>query len=66
MRFSELASGDRFTSGNTLWTKLDPDTARRHGSDSLRLGSKGYGYHGDAICTFERGDAVSFVPPNAP
>lgn len=63
MTFDDLTSGDRFTSGTTLWTKLDPSTARRHSPEGLGLRASGHGYHGDAICSFERTDEVVFVEP---
>lgn len=63
MTFNDLTSGDRFTIGDTLWTKLDPNIARRHSPESLGLHQRGYGYHGDAICSFERTDEITFVEP---
>ena len=65
LQFDDLTSGDRFTSGAVLWTKLDPNTARRHSPESLGLRANGHGYHGDAICSFERTDEVAFVEPHA-
>jgi hypothetical protein len=63
VRFGELAPGDRFLTLDALWTKLSADTARRHSSASRALGAKGWGYHGDAVCSFERDGFVAFVPP---
>lgn len=62
MTFGDLTSGDRFTAYGALWTKLSPSTARKHSTDSLALGAKGYGYVGDSLCTFEQTDLVEFVP----
>ena len=65
IHFDVLAPGDRFRSSNgTLWTKLDAETARKHSSSSLDMVDRGYGYHGDPVCSFEDGDAVVFVPPS--
>ena len=64
MKFDQLYAGDRFSrSGkDDLWTKIDPGAARRHSDESRSLGDRGYGYYGDAICSFERDDEVEFVP----
>lgn len=62
--FGDLWVGDRFKSGDVLWTKTRPDIARRHCKESVALGARGLGYIGDAICTFEPGDLVAFVPPS--
>jgi hypothetical protein len=64
MKFSELCSGDRFSSFGSVWTKLDQDTARKHSSESIALGDRGYGYVGDAFCSFEHDREVIFVAPN--
>lgn len=61
--FGKLWTGDRFRSGETLWTKVGADVARQHCPRSVSLGELGYGYIGDAICSFEREDLVFFVPP---
>lgn len=61
--FGALWVGDRFATLGTLWTKLGHDTARQHSAESIALGQRGEGYIGDAICSFEREDAVTFVPP---
>jgi hypothetical protein len=65
MKFDKLTSGDRFRSKGTLWTKLDPDTARKHSSESIRLGREGNRYLGDSICSFGREEEVFFSPPAA-
>ena len=62
LRFDELFIGDRFVFVNTLWTKVDPDAARKHSKSSIALAAKGFGYVGDTICSFERNDKVDFVP----
>lgn len=56
--------GDRFRSGGTLWTLLEPGIARRHSAGSVALGSRGWGYLGDSVCSFELGTRVEFVPPS--
>lgn len=63
VRFDDLALGDRFRAVGALWTKLGADTARRHSSASRKLGAQGYGYEGDALCSFEPDTQVVFVPP---
>lgn len=60
--FDELTSGDRFWAVGSLWTKLTGSTARRHGQESIAKGEEGYGYVGDAICSFEAKDTVEFCP----
>jgi hypothetical protein len=66
MRFGDLWSGDRFICYETLWTKIDREYARKHSVGSISLGSRGYGYTGDTICSFDQDDLVDeFVPPNA-
>jgi hypothetical protein len=62
IRFRDLMEGDRFTAHGTLWTKLGPVTARKHGQAGIELGLKGYGYVGDSICSFGKEDSVVFVP----
>lgn len=65
MKFDDLWIGDRFVSGETLWTKIDHDTARQHSEQSIALGELGHGYIGDMICSFEYEDEVRFLPPSA-
>ncbi len=62
LTFGALTSGDRFIALGALWTKIGYDTARKHSKESRALGKKGFGYHGDALCSFEQTDAVEFVP----
>jgi len=63
--FQRLRCGDRFLYETvTLWTKLDGETARKHSDQSQALGTEGYGYNGDTICTFDRHEQVTFIPPN--
>lgn len=62
LTFEDLYTGDRFKIGETLWTKIDSETARKHGASELNLRERGYGYHGSAICSFGPDDAVEFVP----
>lgn len=61
--FGELWVGDRFAVHGSLWTRLSPSTARKHGNESVALGQRGYGYIGDTICSFEADDVVEFVAP---
>lgn len=67
VKFSELCLGDRFIPLNlessSLWTKIGIDTAREHSKQSQSLKDNGYGFIGDAICSFDAGDAVIFVHP---
>lgn len=64
--FSKLWVGDRFEQGDGIvWTKISRDTARRHGLESVALRERGYGYIGDALCSFEEIDPVFFLPPNS-
>ena len=63
MTFGDLIAGDRFTACGSLWTKLEPETARKHSAESIRLGQRGNAYYGDSICSFEATDEVLFVPP---
>ena len=66
IRAKDLAWGDRFLAHGSLWTVTDisPEwiVARKHGPESTALGSKGYGYIGDQICSFKPGEKVVFVP----
>jgi len=63
--FGELISGDRFRNEHgSLWTKIDPETARSHHSMSIRLGDRGYGYRGDTMASFDESEPVKFIPPN--
>jgi hypothetical protein len=62
-QFGTLWVGDRFTAYDNLWTKLGHDTARQHSESGLKLGDRGYGYIADTICSFDKHDAVTFVPP---
>lgn len=62
IKFEELTVGDRFNALNTIWTKLSATTARKHSTTSIELGSKGYGYIGDSICSFELEERVEFLP----
>lgn len=64
MRFDELWTGDRFIAYEALWTKIDPECARKHSKESMALGERGHGYIGDTICSFDREDEVRFLPPN--
>lgn len=64
LKFKDLWVGDRFRCGESLWTCLDHRTARRHCDEGTALAERGYGYIGDAICSFEPDDAVEFVPVN--
>ena len=66
MRFADLWSGDRFVAFGTLWTKIDPDYARKHSKESIALAEQGHGYMGDTVCSFDRDDEVGFVPPKLP
>lgn len=61
--FGTLWVGDRFTADGNLWTKLGHDTARQHSESGINLGDKGFGYIGDSVCSFDKEDAVTFVPP---
>ena len=65
MTFGDLISGDRFRACGSLWTKLEPETARKHSRESIGLGHEGQAYYGDNICSFEATDEVVFVPPEA-
>jgi hypothetical protein len=68
--FEQLCIGDRFqrvdgkkgTLTDECWTKIDNDTARLHSSASIKLGTRGHGYIGDAICSFDPTDKVKFLP----
>lgn len=63
IEFKELWIADRFKLSNgSLWTKVGNDTARQHSKESINLKERGYGYLGDAICSFEPEDKVEFVP----
>lgn len=62
--FQQLWVGDRFTNGDTLWTKLDGQTARRHSPESISLGNSGVGYIWDTICSFDQDDLVVFCAVN--
>ena len=70
VKFRELWVGDRFRRLDAsrkpyegeVWTKLDVDSARRHGSEETRWGGLSYGYVGSANCSFEPDDLVKFVP----
>jgi hypothetical protein len=61
VKFSALWLGDRFTSGDKLWTKLSHSTARNHSSEELALEENGFGYIGSAVCSFEPDDMVVFA-----
>lgn len=63
--FDKLNVGDRFTALGNLWTKIDWDTARRHGKESIELGQDGFGYLGDVVATIDRTELVVFQPPVA-
>jgi len=63
--FDKLYVGDRFKALGYLWTKIDWDTARRHGDESMKLGEDGFGYMGDLVATVERAEPVVFQPPVA-
>lgn len=63
IKFRELTSGDRFYAYGSLWTRIQPGTARRHGPESIALKERGYGYIGDGICSFEEDELVKFIPP---
>jgi len=66
LTFNDLWTGDRFSrvgvKQKDLWTKIGPDLARQHSPESQKLGARGHGYIGDAICSFEKTDIVEFVP----
>lgn len=64
MKFEELACGDRFKFLGLMWTKLSPDTARKHSLESIELVEKSYGYNGDPICYIGRALKVKFIPIN--
>lgn len=65
MIFGDLWAGDRFMAMETLWTKIDRETARKHSRASILRGHEGYGYRGDTLCHFDVDDYVDeFVPPN--
>lgn len=61
---SQLWVGDRFKAHGALWTWIGDGCARRHCSESIDLGERGYGYIGDAVCSFDSRDVVRFVAPN--
>jgi hypothetical protein len=70
---SKLCTGDRFIALGALWTYLDltDDSgrwciARKHSAASIELGERGYGYTGNAICSFKLTSRVEFVPPTKP
>jgi len=67
LQVNELTWGDRFRAYGSLWTVTDlsPEwiVARKHGKESTALGPKGYGYYGDAMCSFKPTEKVVFVPP---
>ncbi len=60
---ADLAPGDRFISGGSLWTYLGLLIARKHGPESLALKGLGLGYSGDSLCSFLGEDPVEFVAP---
>lgn len=62
LTFKDLEVGDRFRAVDALWTKVGHETARKHSKASISLGELGYGYIGDALCSFEPTDPVVFVP----
>ncbi len=64
VKFGDLWVGDRFVAYGSLWTCIDRETARKHGSESINLLERGYGYVGDTLCSFEPNSMVNFVPPN--
>lgn len=75
VRIRQLWVGDRFEVYGSLWTYTGASgdgiwaTARKHSPESIALGEKGYGYIGDAVCSFRLSYWVRFVPvsnPNAP
>jgi hypothetical protein len=66
VKFSQLWVGDRFISGNRLWTKLETDTARNHSNQERALNERSWGYIGSSICSFEKDDIVDFVPAKLP
>lgn len=59
----ELWAGDRFRAHGFLWTYLGSGTARQHGSASVNLKERGFGYQGDVICQFQHNERVEFIPP---
>lgn len=63
LRFEQLTEGDRFLTTDSLWTKLNSTSARKHSCESRGLGNKGNGYDDDPVCSFDADDVVAFVPP---
>nr|WP_192963426.1 hypothetical protein [Pseudomonas fluorescens]CEK42259.1 hypothetical protein PQBR57_0306 [Pseudomonas fluorescens SBW25] len=63
MRFDALANGDRFLTTDSLWTKLNDTSARKHSRQSRELGNEGYGHDSDQACSFDADDIVAFVRP---
>jgi hypothetical protein len=72
VRIRQLWVGDRFEVYDSLWTYTGASgdgiwaTARKHSPESIALGEKGYGYIGDAICSFRLSYWVRFVPVSNP
>lgn len=63
MRFDALADGDRFLTTDSLWTKLNETSARKHSRKSRELGNEGYGDSSDEPYSFDADDIVAFVRP---
>lgn len=65
VKFEQLWVGDRFRACDSLWTCIGGGRARKHSDSSIKLGTRGFGYIGDTVCSFEANDLVEFVPVEA-
>lgn len=63
VRFDALADGDRFLTTDSLWTKLNDTSARKHSRESRDLGNEGYGDNSDQASSFDADAIVAFVRP---